>query len=63
MYDVVIEKTPDGEARVLFAVLRGEDISDDILAFWHSVEASQEDRYTTATAEAIALGNLNTTGE
>jgi hypothetical protein len=58
MYDVVIEKTPDGEARVMLAVLQNATDADfEVLAT--SLKAKNpESEYSIATAEAIALGNL-----
>jgi hypothetical protein len=58
MYDVVIEKTPDGEARVLFAVLH-EIFEGKVEGLVKSLKEDQpENEYSIATAEAIALGNL-----
>ena len=64
MYDVVIEKTPNGEARVMFAILRDLKTNDYVLAdILSNVISALGCEYEIRTAEAIALGNLTTTGE
>ena len=61
MYDVVIEKTPDGEARVAVVVLSDMQWQPKLRAMIESMKPHNE--YTIVTAEAIALGTLPTTGE
>lgn len=59
MYDVVIEKTPDGEARVAVAVLSDMFWRQKMRAMIESMEQyAPENEYSIVTAEAIALGNL-----
>ena len=63
MYDVVIEKPPEGEARVLLAVLH-EIFKGKLEDLVSSLREDQpESEYEIRTAEAIALGNLTPTGE
>ena len=63
MYDVVIETSPAGEARVIIAVAHEiyPQAAEDVRGVLKSI--SPENEYSIATAEAIALGNLTTTGE
>ena len=63
MYSVVIETTPEGEARVLLAVLHEifEGTLEDLASSLR--EDQPESEYEIRTAEAIALGNLTPTGE
>ena len=63
MYDVLIEKTPDGEGRVIAVVLQNATDADFEMIGASLKAKNPESEYLISTAEAIALGNLNTTGE
>lgn len=58
MYDVVIETTPDGAARVIAAVLQNATDADFEMLRGDLKAKNPESEYSIATAEAIALGNL-----